>query len=211
MKQLAKFLKTTSIGGLLVLFPLFGCAYVIVLIAGLLTSFMKPLLSFLPQNRFVGVAVADAASIVILLLLCFLTGLLVKTSLGNALAQRISRVLNRIPIYRMFGRIARIMFDSEDTRGTPVVVQRDHTKQIGFLVEENSAEELTVFFPSSPTPFSGNIEIVKADTVRKLNVSATQVARVIATFGAGTSALLADVATKYNKNGLSESVPLADL
>jgi uncharacterized membrane protein len=208
MKHLAEFLKTTVIGGLLVLFPLFGCLYLIALIAGALTSFIKPLLSFLPQNRFVGVAVADAASIVILLLLCFLTGLLVKTSIGTALWQRMSRFLNRIPVYRMFGRVGRILFDMDDTRGTPVVVRLGHTQQIGFLVEENNADELTVFFPSSPTPFSGNIMIVKADRVQKLNASAAEVARVIATFGAGTGALLADGEMKRKHDSLPSSIPM---
>ena len=189
-------LKTTLTGGLLVLFPLFGCLYLIVRIAGALTSFIKPLLSFLPQDRFVGVAVADAASVLILLLLCFVTGLIIKTSVGSSLGLQLTRLLNRIPGYRRFGRIARIMFDKDDARGSPVVVQRGHTKQIGFLVEENSAEELTIFFPSAPSPFSGNLVIVRADTVERLEVPRSEVTRVIAYFGAGTRALLVDRETK---------------
>lgn len=196
MKHFAEFIKTTLIGGLLVLFPLFGFAYVTVRVAGVLTTFIKPFLSFVPRDRFVGVAVVDVASIIILLLLCFLTGLIVKTSVGDRLGQRISGVLNRIPGYRVFVRIARIMFDRQDPRGSPVVVRRGETRQIGFMVEENSAEELTVFFPSAPSPFSGNIVIVKADTVEKLNVPAAEVARVIVAFGAGTGRLLTDRQTK---------------
>lgn len=206
MNHLAEFLKTTVIGGLLVLFPLFGGAYLIVFIAGALTSYIRPLLRFLPQSRFIGVAVADVASILILLLLCFLVGLLVKTSVGNALWLLISRELDRIPGYRMLGRVSRIMFDQQDPRGSPVLVQRGQTKQIGFMVEENSAEEMTVFFPSAPSPFSGNIMIVKANTVEKLNVPAADVARVIATFGAGTRALLVDRETKHKHDSRPSSL-----
>jgi uncharacterized membrane protein len=206
MKHLVEFLKTTVIGGLLVLFPLYGGAYLIVFIAGALTSYIRPLLRFLPQSRFIGVAVADVASILILLLLCFLVGLLVKTSVGNALWLLISRELDRIPGYRMLGRVSRIMFDHQDPRGSPVLVQRGQSKQIGFMVEENSAEEMTVFFPSAPSPFSGNIMIVKANTVEMLNVPAADVARVIATFGAGTRALLVDQETKHKQNSLPSSI-----
>ncbi len=192
MKELAKFVKTTAIGGVLVLFPLFGCLYLVIWIGGALLDFIKPLLSFLPQRTMVGVAIVDTASVVILLLVCFLTGLLVKTSVGIVLHRAMNRILNKIPGYRMLRRIGSIVFDQESARGTPVVVDCGDSKQIGFLVEENSAHELTVFLPQAPTPFSGNILIVKANTVEKLNVSAAEVARVIATFGAGTRALLAD-------------------
>ena len=211
MHSIAEFVKTTLTGGLLVLFPLFACAYVIFRIAGALTSFIRPFLSFLPQNRLIGVAIADAASVILLLLLCFVTGVLIKTSVGSALTVRITRPLNRIPGYRMFSRVARIMFDQQDVSGTPVVVNRGQTKQIGFLMEEHSAEELTVFLPNAPSFFSGIIIIVKANKVERLNVPAAAVARMIATFGSGTSALLHDRELKRNDDDVSRPVSLADI
>jgi uncharacterized membrane protein len=192
MKTLSHFIKTTLVGGLLVLFPLFCCLYLGVRIAAALTNFTKPLLGFLPQNRFIGVAIADAASVLILLLVCFATGLIARTAFGSSVGLRTSEFLNRIPGYRMLDRIARIIFDHEDQRGSPVVLRNGDTKQIGFLVEENSAEELTVFFPNAPTPFSGNIAILRADDVERLDVPRSEVLRMIASFGAGTRELLVD-------------------
>ena len=196
MRTFAQFIKTVLIGGLLVLFPLFACLYLLVRIAWALTDFVKPLVGFLPEGRYIGVAVADAASVLVLLLLCFVAGLVVKTSAGSSLGLQLTRFLNRIPGYRMFGRVARIMFDVEDARGSPVVVHYGDTKQIGFLMEENSAHELTVFFPDAPNPFSGSIVIVRADAVERLEVPRSEVTQVIASFGAGTSALLVDRETK---------------
>jgi uncharacterized membrane protein len=49
-----------------------------------------------------------------------------------------------------------------------------------------------VFFPGAPNPFSGSIVIVSADTVERLEVPRSEVTQVIASFGAGTSALLVD-------------------
>ena len=196
MRTFAQFIKTVLIGGLLVLFPLFACLYLLARIAWALTDFIKPLVGFLPESRFIGVAIADVASILILLLLCFVAGLIVRTSAGSSLGRQLTRFFNRIPGYRMFGRIARIMFDVEDTRGTPVVVHQGNTKQIGFLMEEHSTDELTVFFPDAPNPFSGSIVIVRADAVERLEVPRSEVTQVIASFGAGTSALLDDRETK---------------
>lgn len=180
------------IGGLLVLFPMFACLYLIVRIARALTEFIKPLLGFLPKNRFIGVAFADIGSILLLLVLCFATGLIVRTSTGSSLGRQLTRFLNRIPGYRTFGRIARIMFDEEHVSGSPVVVQQDQTKHIGLLMEENSSGELTVFLPGAPNPLSGSIVIVSADAVERLEVPRSEVTQVIASFGVGTSALLVD-------------------
>ena len=209
MNSFGQFLKTTLTGGLLVLFPLFGCIYLILRIAGALTGFIKPLLGFMPQNRFIGVALADAASVLILLLLCFVTGVIIKTSVGRALGLQIARVFNKIPGYRMFARVAIIMFDHEDPSGSPVLVRRGQTKQIGFLMEQNNPNECTVFLPSAPSPFSGSIVIVKAERVEKLNVPAAKVARMIATFGTGTNALLIDHETNSDDK-LPRSVSPAD-
>jgi len=192
MEHLAKFVKATLVGGLLVLFPVLGCVYIIVFIGGLLTSTIKPFLSFLPDNRFASLPYADIVSIFIVILLCFITGLFVKTSPGKAFTSWLSRSFDKLPLYRMLRRIGLIFFDQEDPRGAPVLVEIDNTKQFGFMIEQNGAEECTVFFPGSPSPISGNIKIVKAGMVEKLNVHASEVARVLGAFGAGTGALFAN-------------------
>jgi uncharacterized membrane protein len=196
MEHLAKLFRATLIGGLIVLFPLFGCVYIIVFIGGLLTSMIKPFLSFLPENQFANLPNTDIVSIFIVVLLCFLTGLSVQTSVGKAFNSRLSHTLDKIPLYRMLRRIGLIFFDDEDPRGTPVLVEIDNTKQFGFMIEQNGAEECTVFFPGSPSPISGNIMIVKVGMVQKLNVNTGDIARVLGAFGAGTEALFARAKSK---------------
>ena len=191
MKQLAEFLKTTLAGGLLVLFPLFGCVYLVVFIARAFTDFIKPILEWLPQNRLINPATLDVAAIIILLLMCFVTGVIIKTSVGKRLEAMMQSVLSRIPGYRILWNLARILVDEDDPRGSPVVVDMGENKQIGFLVDHNSLDELTVFLPSTPGPLSGDVLIVKANTVKKLKVPAKEVVRVMVAFGSGSSALLA--------------------
>lgn len=194
MKQLGELLKNTLTTGLLVLFPLFACVYVLVKVAGFLTDFIKPLLlNFLPQTRFVGVALADITSIVILLLLCFVVGLIARTAIGGAFVLRLRRVLTAIlPGYKIFLSISRIVFDREDASGTAVIVDRGESRQIGFMMEQTSPEELTIYFPDAPGLFSGTVELVKSSAVERLNIPAGQAARVITTFGRGTRKLLKD-------------------
>jgi len=202
MKQLGEFVKTTLISGLLVLFPLFASIYVIVLIIGFLTSLIKPLLQELvPESRhLLGITLLNAATILLLIGSCLVVGLVARTRIGATLAHSTSRLLNAIPGYRMFVRVARILFDRNDASGTPVVVQRDDSRRLGFMMEEIGNEEVVVFFPEAPGVVSGTVEIIKASLVERLNVPAVRVARVIATYGAGIQPLLTD--TVNNKKSV---------
>lgn len=191
MKQLAELLKATLTGGLLVLFPLFGCVYLIVLIARAFTEFVRPLLEWLPQSRLINPATIDIAAIILLLLLCFLTGMIIKTPAGRKLEGMMHSGLSRIPGYRILWNLARILVDEDDPRGSPVIVEMGENQQIGFLVDQNPPDESVIFLPSTPGPLSGEVLIVKANTVRRLNVPPKEVVRVMAAFGSGTSALIA--------------------
>jgi uncharacterized membrane protein len=190
MKHFAEFLKTTMTGGLLVLFPLVGCVYLFVRVLGFLSSLVEPLLTVLPKGRFIGLAVADLASLIIFVLLSFWIGLLIKTSFGKTLGRGISKLLHFIPGYTLLSRLFQLFFDQEQVTGVPVIVRTGDSRQLGFLMEETVEGEATVYFPSSPTPFSGNVSIVKSDVIERLNVPASDVARIVATFGIGTSGLL---------------------
>lgn len=191
MNHLVKFLKATLVGGLLVLFPLIGTVYFIVFVGKFLIGIIEPFMQFLPGDSNAGLPLAEIGSLLILILLCFLVGIFIRTRPGLALASRISQALDRIPTYRMLRRIAEILFDAEDPRGTPVIVNLGDAKEIGFMVEQHGTEGITVFFPSAPTLLGGSIKIVSPDKVEKLNVKTGAVARAIGSFGAGTNALLA--------------------
>src|SRR5215213_330635 len=174
MKTLSKFLRTTLAGGMLVLFPVFGSAYLLVRLASVLINFIKPLLSLLPGSRYFSAAVKDATSIVILLLLCFLIGLLVKTALGNAVKRWIETyILSRLPGFTLFNQLSHIIFDVEKTSGVPVMVDRITFKQLGFIVEENTSGELTVFIPNAPGLLSGSVITVKDEAVERLDTGAS--------------------------------------
>jgi uncharacterized membrane protein len=191
MKTLAKFLKTTLVGGFLVLLPLFACGLLVIRLVETLLRFIKPLLFFLPERHLGSMLLIDLAAIVVLLLLCLLTGLILKTGGGLALGRWIeSRVLTHIPGYKLFRGLTEIISGKEETSGMPVIVRRGNARQIGFLVEEHSGGESTVFFPDAPNPASGNVVIVQTKYVEKLNVSRSQIARSLAHYGLGMSALL---------------------
>jgi uncharacterized membrane protein len=191
MKTFSNFFRTTLAGGVLVLFPLVGCAYLVFRLASMLLNFINPLLSILPGFRNADHAVREGASLVILLLLCFLVGLLVKTSGGKAVGCWLeTNLLESVPGFLLFRRIAQTLFGEEETSGTPVIVRRGPVRQVGFLIEQSALGEATVFVPSAPGLLSGGVIIVKSDDIERVNAAASEAARTVMRYGMGTNALL---------------------
>lgn len=192
MKRFGEFIKNALIDGMLVSFPLFAITFIVFLALNYLASPFGPLVEMLfPGSRSDGGPFFDALSISFLLVLCFVIGMAIRTRIGRTLAKRSHLLLSHIPGYRMFNRVARIVFDRDDDSGTPVIVARGDSRQIGFMMEEGE-EEMVVFFPDAPSLVSGTVEIVRASIVEKLNVEPVDVARVIGSYGLGLKALLAE-------------------
>src|SRR5512140_3468014 len=112
MKRVAEFLRTTLIGGLLVVLPI----YVSVLltakaVAGLL-AVVAPITSQIPA----GVRLRGLAAVAIIVVACFIAGLVVRTALGLRVKNALERsLLERIPGYSLVrGLAGRITGTSED-------------------------------------------------------------------------------------------------
>jgi uncharacterized membrane protein len=190
MKTFGKFLKTTLAGGLLVLFPLFGSVYLLARLASVLVGFLRPVLALLPGGPDFSLPFRNAAAIALLLLLCFLIGLVVMTPLGKAVGRWLeTHLLSKIPGFIRYKGLSQLLLGGEETGGAPVLVRRGAEQQIGFLIEENASGELTVLMPIAPGLRSGTVIIVKADVVQRLDASATDAARVLMQCGVGAGAL----------------------
>lgn len=202
MKRLREFIKTTLISGMFVLFPLFATVYFGFLVLSYLVEPIKPIvLNLFPGSLSVGTAFVDTLSILLGFGLCFLAGLITRSLIGRTLAYRLDLFLSVFPGYRMFARIARIVFDRTDDSGTPVVVARSDSRQIGFMMEEG-VEEVVIFFPQAPSLISGTVEAINASAVKKLNVSAARVARVIGSYGVGLETLLSELSNDESAENL---------
>jgi uncharacterized membrane protein len=190
MKTLGKFLKTTLAGGLLVLFPLVGSVYLLARLSSVLVRLLRPALGLLPGGPDFSLPFRNAAAIALLLLLCFVIGLVVMTPLGKAVGRWLeTHLLSKLPGFVRYKELSQILLGNEETGGAPVLVQRGAEKQLGFLIEEDVAGELTVLMPIAPGLRSGTVIIVKADLVQRLDAPASEVARALMRCGVGALAL----------------------
>ena len=132
-----KLIRTTIIGGIIFLIPV--AIFVAVIGQGLKISgaIAKPVAAVLPVNMIGGVAVAHVLAIVLLLLICFMAGLLARLALARrAVGALEANVLSRVPAYALLKTKTQSMLSPEDIEGMSVAVVRfDDLWQIGFEIE----------------------------------------------------------------------------
>lgn len=190
--RLFEFIKTTCVGGVLVLFPVGACLYLIYAAVSAVRTLAKPIEPYLPIQRVGGIALLAILSLAIVVAVSFGLGLLIETTLGRMISKWFSRVFSRVlPGYSIFKALSRQMARKPDEKlGAPLLVTIGSNRQFGFLVEEHPSGEVTVFIPSAPALVAGSVLIVPVACVKRLDVSIAQVAGCIQTYGIGSSRLL---------------------
>ena len=192
MQSLYRFLKTTLVGGLVVLVPVAVCAYIIAAVVKAVLRGLAPIAELLPGQGPGGIGLIGLIAIAIVVAVCFLFGLLLRTAGGRALGGWVEeRLFNLLPGYELIKRVTQQFAGTgEETLGTPVAVRLGDSQQIGFLVEELTPGQVTVFIPAAPALTFGTVHIVAAERVEKLSAKLTQVIDCISKIGCGSSRLL---------------------
>ncbi len=191
MRSLFQFFKTTVIGGLVVLVPVAVCVYIISAVVEKVLHVLAPIAKTLHIESVGGKALVEFAAIIVVIAACFLLGLLVRTAAGQSLGRRIEeKILNLLPGYQLMKKVSlQFAGGKEAVHWSPVLIRVGDSRQIGFLVEEHSSGEVTVFIPSAPAVSLGAVHMVKAEMVEKLDVSMRKVVDCITQLGIGSSAL----------------------
>lgn len=191
MPSLYRFLKTTLVGGLVVLVPVAVCAYIIAAVVKTVLGGIAPMAALLPVQSLGGVGLTGLIAAALVVAICFLFGLLVRTAGGRALGGWVEqRLFNLLPGYELIKRVTQQFAGTgEETLGTPVAVRLGDSRQIGFLVEELTSGQVTVFIPAAPALTFGAVHIVPAERVEKLSVKLPQVIDCITKIGFGSSRL----------------------
>jgi hypothetical protein len=95
----------------------------------------KPIAHVLPVDMIGGFAVAQVLAIVLLLLVCFVAGLLARAAIARRLVYGLeANVLSRVPAYALLKTKTQSMLSLEDVM-PPVVVRFDDAWQIALEIE----------------------------------------------------------------------------
>jgi uncharacterized membrane protein len=130
-------------------------------------------------------------SLLLVLMVCFLIGVGVRTRAGQVIRKRIeTKLFERIPGYAVIRSLTQqLSGQSRDKTWQPALAEIEHALVPAFIIEEFDDGRYTVFVPSIPTPFAGAIYILERTRVHPLDVPFTQALQVVSKWGSGAKAL----------------------
>jgi uncharacterized membrane protein len=183
VRTLAEFTKTTLVGGVLVILPIYVAVLLLAKAVKGLLDLLSPVAGALPA----GVEFRQAAAIVLLIAVCFAVGLVVRTGPGlrakNAFEQS---VLEKLPGYTFFRDLAkRLTGGSDEHKLQPALVEIEDALVPALIVEELEDGSYTVLVPSAPTPMAGSIYILPPDRVHPVDIPFTTAIGVFSKWGTG--------------------------
>ena len=189
MKEGGGFILSTLLVGAIVVVPVYLAILLLLQLAGSLLGIIRPITALLPES----LPAENVIAILLVLVVCFLVGILVRTSIGHAIWDGIERTLfQRIPGYTLLkGLTHRMADDSDETSWKPALVELEDALVPGFIIEVLDDGRFTVFVPSVPTPLAGAVYILARERVHPLDVPFTKALQTISKWGSGSKDLVA--------------------
>jgi uncharacterized membrane protein len=194
MKQFIEFVAKAFVTGLLILVPVYLAVLLLLKamrsVAGLARPFAMLLPEWLPAEH--------VLSLLLVLIVCFLIGVAVRTATGRAIQERIEKsFFERMPGYALIRSLTqRLAGKDEENVWKPALAEIEDALVPAFIIEEVADGRFTVFVPSIPTPFAGAVYILTPDRVHPLDVPFTQALQSISRWGSGSKDLVAAMKTE---------------
>jgi uncharacterized membrane protein len=189
--------------GALVVTPIYLAILLLLKAAKALAGFVRPLVKLLPD----WIASERAVALLLVFCVCFLTGVVVRTSIGrSAFTRAENAVFRKMPGYDLLRSLTqRVAGDTHDQAWTPALAEIEEALVPAFIIEVLDDGRFTVFVPSVPTPLSGALYILTPERVHPLDVPFGHVVKTVARWGEGSK----DLAAGVHRSPLPPHVPVA--
>ncbi|MEM0991544.1 MAG: DUF2208 family protein [Bacteroidota bacterium] len=189
-RKFVEFLKTTLIGGVLVLLPITLFILLVRFVLQIVTRIIEPI-AIIFSNASLAPTIAYLLAFAILTALCFIVGLFVRTRSGNAIVGCLDRhYLSRLPFYKTIQETVQQVFGKKSNSFSQVVlVDVFDTLMTGFVTAEHENGMYTVFVPTAPNPTNGFVFHVKKEKLTFTDAKPEEAMRTIIGVGTGSSIL----------------------
>ncbi len=185
------FIKSTIIGGIVFLVPI----VILVAIIGKAFEIMKalatPLSDKIPIDSIGGFATANLITIAIIVLFCFLAGLVARTTLANKFVQSLeSKLLSKLPVYAFVKNMTEHVSGIKTGGLIPILAPAPGGWRVAFEIERIEGGNVAVYLPSAPNPWSGSVCILPEDSIKPLDIPLSSLIEHFEGFGKGSNELL---------------------
>jgi uncharacterized membrane protein len=180
MKALAEFTKTTLIGGILIILPIYVS---LPLLAKGLLALLSPITAGIPAS----VEFREILAVLVFAAVCFVSGLIARTGPGLRAKKAFERaVLERLPGYALLrGLAARFTGQADGSTFAPALVEIEEALVPALIIEELEDWSYTVLVPSVPTPMAGALYILPRERLHRVDVPLTTALKVFSKWGTG--------------------------
>ena len=194
MRYAREFVVNAVIGGLLVVTPVYFAVLLLLKAMKSVMGLVHPLAALLPD----WIPAEDIFSLLIVLVICFVVGLVVRTPAGRVARERMERLFfGRLPGYALFRSLTqRLAGEGEQNVWKPALVEVEEALVPAFIVEELDDGRFTVFVPSVPTPLAGAVYVLTPDRVHPLDIPFTQAVKSVSRWGSGSRELVMAMTTQ---------------
>jgi uncharacterized membrane protein len=194
MNKLKHFVRTTVLGGVVVLLPILIMVFVVRWLFVYVTNLIEPFASAVTDTVTIPSVVADMVVIGLILLVCFFVGLVVKTKVGTWLIEGLEDgLLRKAPGYSTIKEtVVQLLGREKSPFSTVALVELFGSKTMvsAFVTDAHPDGSYTVFVPTGPNPTSGMIYHVESKYVHIVAVPVEETMRSIISCGAGSSRLI---------------------
>lgn len=195
MKNLITFIKTTVIGGLIVIVPLAIIVFVVGDTVNTLITATKPLTQDLPFGIYANAMIAVLIVASAIIGTCFIAGFLLNTFFGATVKNWLERnLLERIPMYSTLRGLTKSLagIDGADYPVVEVNLYGSDSRVLGVLVDRLPDERLVVYVPSSPVVTVGQLHILPRTHIKETELSMVETIGCLSQMGLEANKLYSD-------------------
>jgi uncharacterized membrane protein len=196
VKKLGEFIASKLVAGVLVLAPIYLAVLLLLKAVKSLSGFVRPLAKLLPE----WLPADHIFSLLLVMIICFLVGITVRTRTGRAAWARMENALfQKLPGYAIVrGFTQQLAGETQGESWQPALAEIEEALVPAFIIEELEDGRFTVFVPSVPTALSGSVYILSQDRVHRVNVPIAHVIKAVSRWGSGSKDLFAAMERKHS-------------
>ncbi len=193
MQRIKHFFSTTFLGGFLIVLPLVILFLVFRSLFFFIVDNIAPLARLVNETARVDRLLATAITLALILGICFVLGLFIRTTVGRFLYTSFEKnIFLRIPGYRIVKETVSQLLGSPKNlfRGVALVdLYGSATLLTALITDRQKDGTVTVFIPSAPAPTAGFIYHVRKENVYEIDYPVDLAMKSIISFGAGSQLL----------------------
>lgn len=206
MLKLKHFLKTSLLGGVVVILPVAILVSVTVWVFDLVASWIQPITNIVIKDTQTNEFIAESFVIILIMATCFFVGVLVRTRLGGFFYSLVeTRILRLAPGYSMIKETVLQLFGSrKHSPFSSVALAQifcNSTMATCFITDTHEDGSYTVFVPTGPNPTSGLIYHLEGKYVHPVEIPVQDAMRSIISCGAGSRKLMEQYCPEIPRNG----------